>query len=93
MVYDVFQSPRSVFSDLDAHIDMIGPQIGTFWRWWNIMNMAMKVDPAIVKGDDRAMRKNQVYLGFQYYLKWILDQSHAMCFTIGLTKAIMIALD
>ena len=69
MVYDVFQPPRSVFSDLNAHIDMIWSEIGTFWRRWNIMNMAMKVGPSIVKGDDRAMRKKQVYLGFQYYLK------------------------
>jgi len=69
MAYDVFQPPRSVFSDFDAHIDMFGTDIGTFWRCGNIMNMAMKVDPSIVEGDDRAMRKNQVYLGFQYYLK------------------------
>ena len=69
MVYDVFQLPRSVFSNFDTHIDMVWSEVGTFrWRW-NIMNMTMKVDPSIVKGDDWAMRKNQVYLGFQYYLK------------------------
>ena len=69
MVNDIFQLPRSVFSNFDTHIDMVRSETGTFWRWWNIMNMAMKVDPSIVKGDDRAMRKNQVYLGFQYKLK------------------------
>ena len=57
------------------------------------MNMSMKVDPPIVKGDDRAMRKNQVYSGFQYNLKCIFNQRHAMYFTVGLTQAIMIALN
>jgi len=35
------QPPGTILSDLNAHIDMVGSQVGTLRRRWNIMNMTM----------------------------------------------------
>jgi hypothetical protein len=49
------QPPGTILPDLNAHIDMVGSESGALWRWRNIMNMTMKIDPSIFKRNDRAM--------------------------------------
>jgi hypothetical protein len=45
MVFDGFenitQPPGTILPDLNAHIDMIGSQVRTLRRWWNVMDMTM----------------------------------------------------
>ena len=97
MVFDGFenitQSPGTILPDFNGHINMARSQIGTFrWRW-NIMNMAMQVDPTVFKGDDRTMGKDQFHLIGYLGIQGIFYQSYAAGFAIRFADPFMVALN
>jgi hypothetical protein len=57
------------------------------------MNMAMKVDSSIVKGNDRAMGKDQFHLIGYLDIQGIFDQGYATGLAIRFADPVMVALD
>ena len=90
---NITQPPGTIFPDLNAHIDMVRSQIGTFRRRWDIMDMTMQVDPTIFKGDDRAMRKNQFHLIGYLDVQGVFYQGYATGLKIRFADPVMVTLD
>ena len=69
-VNNLAQPPGSIIPNFDTHVDMVGSKSWTFRRRWTIMNMAVKINPAIFKRNNWPMWKDDLCVITKHNLNW-----------------------